>query len=117
MRSLSPPVAISNLEASCEGDFVWIRWTAMGEVKDIGRIRILRNGIRIGAGECPGCPRAYEQIADVNPEDLKAKGNGKGFSYRDYSVERGYHYLYKIVADHCDGTKGGGFITSEVTFE
>ena len=117
VRSVSSPEAVSDLRASLEGDSVRLSWTATGEVEDIGRIRILRNGIRVGAGECPGCPRAYEQIADVNPEDLKTMGSGKGFSYRDYSVERGYDYLYKIAVDYSDGKNGVESTTAEVTFE
>ena len=117
MKILSPPTAISNLEASREGDSVRLNFTAEGDLEDIDRIRILRNKIGIDAGECPGCPRAYEKIADVNPKDLQTAGKGKGFSYRDYSVESGYQYLYKIAVNYCDGSKDGEFITKEVRFE
>jgi hypothetical protein len=117
MQDLSPPVAISNIEASREGDSVRLRFTATGNVEDIVSVRIVRNKIGIGAGECPGCPRAYEQITELTPKDLQAAGSGKGYSYRDYSVERGYCYLYKIIVDYSDGTKGGEFMTEEVTFE
>ena len=117
VQRLSPPAAITNLEVSREGDFVRLRFTATGEVEDIDSIRIVRNKIGIGAGECPGCPRAYEQIADLTPKDLQAMGKGNSFSYRDYSVESGYRYLYKIIVDHGDGTKGEEFITEEVIYE
>jgi hypothetical protein len=115
--SLSPPVVISNLEASRQDDSVRLRFTVRGKVDDIGSVRIVRNKLGIDAGECPGCPRAYEQIAELTPKDLQAAGSGNGYSYRDYSVERGYRYLYKIIVDYSDGTKGGEFITEEVTFE
>jgi hypothetical protein len=109
-------MVISNLEASREGDSVRLRFTATGNVDDIGSVRIVRNKLGVDAGECPGCPRAYEQIADLTPKDLQAAGSGAGYTYRDYSVERGYRYLYKIIVNYSDGTKGGEFITEEVTF-
>ncbi|MBW2637106.1 MAG: hypothetical protein JRC86_06225 [Deltaproteobacteria bacterium] len=117
MQILSPPVVISNLEASREGDSVRLRFAATGDLEDVGSVRIVRNKLGVDAGECPGCPRAYEQIVDLTPKDLQAAGSGSGYSYRDYSIERGYRYLYKIIVDYSDGTKGGEFITEEVTFQ
>jgi hypothetical protein len=110
-------MAISDLEASREGDSVRLRFTATGKLEDVGSVRIVRNKLGIGAGECPGCPRAYEQIADLTPKDLQAMGKGNSFSYRDYSVEKGYRYLYKIIINDRDGTKGREFLTEEIAFE
>lgn len=110
----SEPAVISNLEASREGDSIRIRFTATGRADSIGSVRIARNKLRIDADECPGCPRAYERIVELTQKDIQVAGSGKGYSYRDGSIERGYRYLYKIIVFRSDGSKGGEFITEEI---
>jgi hypothetical protein len=110
-------MSISNLEASREGDSVRLRFTVKGKLEDISSVRIVRNKLGIGVGECPGCPRAYEQMAELTSKDLQTAGSGKGYSYCDYSIKRGFRYLYKIIVNYSDGTMDGEYITEEITFE
>ncbi len=117
MQRLIGPAAISDLDVSREGDSIRLRFRATGKEKGIHSIRIVRNKLQIGAGECPGCPRAYEQVAELTSKDLQAMEKGNSFSYRDDSVERGYRYLYKIVVSDRDETRSREFLTDEITFE
>lgn len=114
---LSSPGAVSDLSASREGDFVKLDWSVAEKTGDIGRISILRNRMQIGSGECPGCPRAYESLADARPKDLKSVGSDGSFSYRDDSVERGFQYLYIIVVHSSTGQRGEDSNIAEVVFE
>lgn len=117
MQSLMQPVTLSNIEAFRDADSIVLRFTAAGKIEAVDEFTIMRNKLDINAGECPGCPRAYERIAGIGTRDLRAAGGRNGYTYRDNSVEKGYRYLYKIVVNYSRGTMGGEFLSEEVAFE
>ncbi|MEN6463757.1 MAG: hypothetical protein ABFD62_01120 [Syntrophaceae bacterium] len=90
---------ISDLKAGTAENGIALTWTASDPKADVARTRVLKSAIEV-PGDCPGCPRNFEIIADLFPGDVKAeKGLAK---FIDYNVKSGFLYSYKLAL--CDSS-------------
>jgi hypothetical protein len=94
-RSIKPR-AVSDVNARITGRGIDVSWTVdQGAPQDL-RFRIFRS--RLEADGCLTCPRKYELIDYLSPEDEKlTRIAGNGLSYRDTEVAHGYSYSYIVV--------------------
>jgi hypothetical protein len=106
-RLVSPP-AVTDLKASQIQGTVHLLWTMPDEKTDIVRIKLVRSVLETAGDECPGCPRKYEPLDDVNPRDSKiVREGGQRTGYVDAGVQAGRLYTYKIVLCGSSGNCGG----------
>lgn len=90
---------ISDLQTAVAGNDVILTWTAPDPKTDAARTRVLKSTLQV-PGDCPGCPRNFEVLADLLPGDIKRE-NGLA-KFIDYNIKSGFLYSYKLVV--CDSS-------------
>ncbi len=102
----APPVpphfttpVISDLQARAADNAIALTWTAPDQRTDVARTRVWKSTLQV-PGDCPGCPRNFEVIADLLPGDIKRE-NGLA-KFIDYNVKSGFLYSYKLA--FCDSS-------------
>ncbi len=90
---------ISDLQARVAGTDAVLTWTAPDPKTDVARTRVMKSTLQV-PGDCPGCPRNFEVIADLLPGDIKRE-NGLA-KFVDYNIKSGFLYSYKLVL--CDSS-------------
>lgn len=90
---------ISDLQARVAGGTAVLTWTAPDSKIDVAGTRVMKSALQV-PGDCPGCPRTYEVLADLLPGDIKFE-NGLA-KFVDYNIKSGFLYSYKLVL--CDSS-------------
>lgn len=101
---------ISDLRARAESNSIVLTWTAPDPRADVAGTRVLRSVLQV-PGDCPGCPKTFEAVADLLPGDIKLE---KGLaSFVDYNVKSGFLYSYRLVLCDSFGMCGAESNTAE----
>ena len=94
-----PVPAVKNLEGRREGDRVVLTWRVPNglthQTATVEGYRVYRSKQPLSTQACSGCPLFFKRVGAV---PLESQGAGdKPLVYTD-TVERGYHYVYKVIA-------------------
>ncbi|MBI9083824.1 MAG: hypothetical protein JEZ11_09525 [Desulfobacterales bacterium] len=116
-RYLPPPV-VRDLAGRMTDNQMTLTWTLPAGDDGTGpaeSVVVYRHRSVAGDAICPGCPPIYTPLATV-PVD-GGKGSEKRFSmvYRT-QLERGYRYLFKVVARGRDGVPGSDSNLVQIDF-
>lgn len=90
---------ITDLKAAAAETGMALTWTAPDSKADVARTRVMRSALK-APGDCPGCPRDFEVIAELYPGDIRTE-NGLA-KFVDYNVKSGFLYSYKLA--FCDSS-------------
>lgn len=103
---------VNDLKAVASASHIVLNWTAPDQKSDVARTRVLKSALQVEKGDCPGCPRSYQVLAELHPADIKPeKGVAK---FTDYNVKNGLLYTYKIVLCDSAGLCGDESNTAEM---
>jgi hypothetical protein len=111
------PAAVSDLSAVIRDNAVELNWTVKGNKEDDSVIRIVRSELNVEDGDCPGCPRLYNRLAELSFQDTKLIWSGRqNVTYRDSDVKGGHRYSYKVLLCGPSGTCSGESNLAEIRF-
>lgn len=97
-----PPPAVADLIVRAEDEGIRIEWTEPAHSEPIERVRIMRSELLVAGESCPGCPRTFNRIAELSPEEIEETEEGRA-SFLDRKVDEGVLYTYHIVI--CDSAR------------
>jgi len=106
-----PPAAIKDLKEKIQGDELTLTWT-VPSLNRLSGFYVYRSKKSIKEPECRSCPILFTRIADISLETLDDK---ELFSYSE-TIEKGYHYIYKVTAYSVVGLVSNDSNTIEFTF-
>jgi hypothetical protein len=102
-----PPVPVADLRAVVDGDRIHLTWsTAKPSVEGKSAIvgfYIFRWRSAMDKPACPGCPKVFERIAEIDVESGKADADGRIRFAHDGALETGYRYTFKVMGYSKDG--------------
>jgi len=58
---------------------------------------VYRSRQKLAGADCRGCPVFFERIGEVSLRPIGSSAPGKNTVHYVDTVERGYHYFYKVV--------------------
>jgi len=98
----TPPPAVADLAARATEEGIRLEWTEPAHSEPVERVLIMRSELLVAGESCPGCPRTFNRIAELSPEEIEETEEGRAW-YLDGRVEESILYTYRIVI--CDSSR------------
>ena len=107
----TPPPSVADLQAVVEGETIRMSWTVKRSTAQgpsaLEGFHVFRWQNPVEEPACPGCPKVFERIADVELESgSPAEGDRLSFSF-EAELPTGYRYTFKVIGYSRDGMKSG----------
>ena len=105
-----PPGAVTDLTFILDQDQVTLNWSiptgkATGSAGLAGFI-VFRAASPLADPVCDGCPALFRRIAEIDFEALMAGNPDRKTATFQQTIEKGYQYIFKVMAISKDGQRG-----------
>lgn len=120
------PMAIDDLTAAVTKGAVILRWTIPerntdgSKLTDLKGFKVLRSDARSDSSECPGCPKRFREMADIDYTGRLRENGGikKGvMEFVDTDLNSGTIYTYKVLIYNFYGVFGERSNSVEVSWD
>ena len=107
----TPPERVADLQAVVEGETIRMNWSvdksAAEGASALKGFYVFRWQNPIEEPACPGCPKVFERIADVEMDSGKPAENQRLQFSVEAPLPTGYRYTFKVIGYGRGGLRSG----------